>query len=208
MKITKLRKVIQKRKLIVIVSINIYCIFHWRYIIDFIYVFDHDINLYILVADNTNSLPLMEGEGNSLKVLGFTQSQRNTFFQILMRLHSSYWFMIKEGFFMEIFAVNLIWLINNRFGVGDFNWTEFAPRIKQKTWHEINAYVIIWFFINMSHLKSLFASKFDLYILNRYGNLFLSHIAEDINDSPTFSGVRYIPYSCHISQYHLSFIFR
>jgi hypothetical protein len=40
----------------------------------------------------------MEGEGNSLKVLGFTQSQRNTFFQILMRLHSSYWFMIKEGF--------------------------------------------------------------------------------------------------------------
>jgi chromodomain-helicase-DNA-binding protein 4 len=85
----------------------------------------------------------MEGEGNSLKVLGFTQSQRNTFFQILMRLHSSYWFMIKEGFFMEIFAVNLIWLINNRFGVGDFNWTEFAPRIKQKTWHEINAYVII-----------------------------------------------------------------
>ncbi|KAK2452874.1 protein CHROMATIN REMODELING [Trifolium repens] len=80
--------------------------------------------------NNTNSLPLMEGEGNSLKVLGFTQSQRNTFFQILMR-----------------------------FGVGDFNWTEFAPRIKQKTWHEINA----------------------------YGNLFLSHIAEDINDSPTFS---------------------
>jgi hypothetical protein len=44
---------------------------------------------------------------------------------------------------MEIFAVNLIWLINNRFGVGDFNWTEFAPRIKQKTWHEINVYVII-----------------------------------------------------------------
>ncbi|KAK2398961.1 protein CHROMATIN REMODELING [Trifolium repens] len=80
--------------------------------------------------NNTNSLPLMEGEGNSLKVLGFTQSQRNTFFQILMR-----------------------------FGIGDFDWKEFAPRIKQKTWHEINA----------------------------YGNLFLSHIAEDINDSPTFS---------------------
>ncbi|XP_045808579.1 CHD3-type chromatin-remodeling factor PICKLE-like [Trifolium pratense] len=72
----------------------------------------------------------MEGEGNSLKVLGFNQSQRNTFFQILMR-----------------------------FGVGDFDWKEFAPRIKQKTWHEIEA----------------------------YGNLFMSHIAEDINDSPTFS---------------------
>ncbi|CAJ2647829.1 unnamed protein product [Trifolium pratense] len=81
----------------------------------------------------------MEGEGNSLKVLGFNQSQRNTFFQILMR-----------------------------FGVGDFDWKEFAPRIKQKTWHEIEA-------------------KFDLSIFNKYGNLFMSHIAEDINDSPTFS---------------------
>ncbi|XP_045799661.1 CHD3-type chromatin-remodeling factor PICKLE-like [Trifolium pratense] len=82
------------------------------------------------IADNTDPLPLMEGEGNSLKVLGFNQSQRNTFLQILMR-----------------------------FGVGDFDWKEFAPRIKQKTWHEIEA----------------------------YGNLFMSHIAEDINDSPTFS---------------------
>ncbi|GAU17725.1 hypothetical protein TSUD_07870 [Trifolium subterraneum] len=82
------------------------------------------------IADNSNPLPLMEGEGNSLKVLGFNLSQRNTFLQILMR-----------------------------FGVGDFDWKEFAPRIRQKTWHEINA----------------------------YGNLFMSHIAEEINDSPTFS---------------------
>jgi len=30
-------------------------------------------------------LPLMEGEGRSLKVLGFTQNQRAAFVQILMR---------------------------------------------------------------------------------------------------------------------------
>ncbi|KAK1375866.1 CHD3-type chromatin-remodeling factor PICKLE-like [Heracleum sosnowskyi] len=74
--------------------------------------------------------PLMEGEGKSFRVLGFTPNQRATFVQILMR-----------------------------FGVGEFDWAEFTPRLKQKTFEEIHA----------------------------YGKLFLAHIAEEINDSPTFS---------------------
>ncbi|XVE71251.1 hypothetical protein DITRI_Ditri10aG0135600 [Diplodiscus trichospermus] len=81
-------------------------------------------------VDNMEPLPLMEGEGKSFRVLGFNQSQRAAFVQILMR-----------------------------FGVGDFDWKEFAPRLKQKTYDEIKD----------------------------YGTLFLTHIAEDITDSPTFS---------------------
>ncbi|CAL5332035.1 unnamed protein product [Camellia sinensis] len=46
-----------------------------------------------------------------------------------------------------------------RFGVGEFDWAEFTPRLKQKTCEEIK----------------------------EYGTLFLTHIAEDITDSPTFS---------------------
>ncbi|XP_061365248.1 CHD3-type chromatin-remodeling factor PICKLE isoform X2 [Gastrolobium bilobum] len=46
-----------------------------------------------------------------------------------------------------------------RFGVGDFDWKEFTSRMKQKTCEEIKD----------------------------YGNLFLSHIAEDITDSSTFT---------------------
>ncbi|TYG38483.1 hypothetical protein ES288_D13G227000v1 [Gossypium darwinii] len=81
-------------------------------------------------VDNTEPLPLMEGEGKSFRVLGFNQSQRAAFVQILMR-----------------------------FGVGDFDWKEFASRLKQKSHDEIKD----------------------------YGTLFLTHIAEDITDSPTFS---------------------
>ncbi|KAA8518154.1 hypothetical protein F0562_015628 [Nyssa sinensis] len=81
-------------------------------------------------VDSMEPLPLMEGEGRSFRVLGFNQNQRAAFVQILMR-----------------------------FGVGDFDWAEFAPRLKQKTFEEIKG----------------------------YGTLFLSHIAEDITDSPTFS---------------------
>ncbi|KAL5071495.1 hypothetical protein RYX36_022382 [Vicia faba] len=80
--------------------------------------------------NNMDPLPLMQGEGKSLRVLGFSQSQRAAFLQILMR-----------------------------FGVGDFDWKEFISHIKQKTYEEIK----------------------------EYGTLFLSHIAEEINDSPTFS---------------------
>ncbi|KAL4022127.1 hypothetical protein IC575_015850 [Cucumis melo] len=46
-----------------------------------------------------------------------------------------------------------------RFGVGDFDWKEFISRMKQKTYEEIK----------------------------EYGTLFLSHIAEDITESPNFS---------------------
>ncbi|KAG6555361.1 hypothetical protein Mapa_002587 [Marchantia paleacea] len=74
--------------------------------------------------------PLMEGDGRSLKVLGFTQKQRAIFVQVLMR-----------------------------YGLGDFTWSEFIPRLKQKSREEIKD----------------------------YGTLFLSHIAEDISDSSTFN---------------------
>ncbi|CAN4097907.1 unnamed protein product [Withania somnifera] len=46
-----------------------------------------------------------------------------------------------------------------RFGVGDYDWAEFTRRLKQKTYEEIKD----------------------------YGILFLSHIAEDITESPTFT---------------------
>ncbi|OWM86763.1 hypothetical protein CDL15_Pgr015799 [Punica granatum] len=74
--------------------------------------------------------PLMEGEGRSFRVLGFNQNQRAAFVQILMR-----------------------------FGVGDYDWKEFVPRLKQKTYEEIR----------------------------NYGVLFLTHISEDLTDSPNFS---------------------
>ncbi|KAI8547605.1 hypothetical protein RHMOL_Rhmol07G0208400 [Rhododendron molle] len=81
-------------------------------------------------VDISEPLPLMEGEGRSLRVLGFNQNQRAAFVQILMR-----------------------------FGVGEWDWAEFTPRMKQKTYEEIK----------------------------NYGRLFVAHIAEDVNDSPTFS---------------------
>ncbi|WMV34711.1 hypothetical protein MTR67_028096 [Solanum verrucosum] len=59
-------------------------------------------------VDSSIPLPLMEGEGKSFRVLGFNQSQRAAFVKILMR-----------------------------FGVGDYDWAEFTPRLKQKTYEEI-----------------------------------------------------------------------
>ncbi|XP_047161862.1 CHD3-type chromatin-remodeling factor PICKLE-like [Vigna umbellata] len=85
---------------------------------------------YSFTAESPEPLPLMEGQGKSLKVLGFSQNQRADFLQILMR-----------------------------FGVGDYDWKEFASRMKHKSYEEIT----------------------------EYGKLFLSHIAEDITDSPTFT---------------------
>ncbi|KAK9101787.1 hypothetical protein Sjap_019041 [Stephania japonica] len=81
-------------------------------------------------VDGMEPLPLMEGEGKSFRVLGFNQNQRAAFVQILMR-----------------------------FGVGEYDWSEFASRLKQKTFEEIK----------------------------EYGILFLYHISEDITDSPCFS---------------------
>ncbi|XP_050216353.1 CHD3-type chromatin-remodeling factor PICKLE [Mercurialis annua] len=81
-------------------------------------------------VDNMEPIPLMEGEGRSFRVLGFNQNQRAAFVQILMR-----------------------------FGVGEYDWKEFTPRLKQKSYEEIRD----------------------------YGILFLSHITEEITDSPNFS---------------------
>lgn len=81
-------------------------------------------------VDNMEPIPIMEGEGKSFRVLGFNQSQRAAFVQILMR-----------------------------FGLGDYDWKEFVPRLKQKTYEEIA----------------------------NYGGLFMVHISEDLTDSPTFS---------------------
>ncbi|KAJ1698567.1 hypothetical protein LUZ63_007079 [Rhynchospora breviuscula] len=58
--------------------------------------------------------PLMEGEGKSLRVLGFNLNQRNNFMQILMR-----------------------------FGFQDFEWREFIPRLKGKTASEIKDYAAL-----------------------------------------------------------------
>lgn len=79
---------------------------------------------------DASDIPLMEGEGRYLRVKGFNQSQRAVFVQILMR-----------------------------FGIGEFDWAEFVPRLKQKTFAEID----------------------------QYGQLFMHHMCEEINDSPTFS---------------------
>ncbi|XP_078157848.1 chromatin remodeling factor CHD3 (PICKLE) isoform X4 [Carex rostrata] len=58
--------------------------------------------------------PLMEGEGKSLRVLGFNLNQRNNFMQILMR-----------------------------FGFQDFQWKEFIPRLKGKSDSEIKDYAAL-----------------------------------------------------------------
>ncbi|KDO67499.1 hypothetical protein CISIN_1g000482mg [Citrus sinensis] len=63
-------------------------------------------------VDSMEPPPLMEGEGRSFRVLGFSQNQRAAFVQILMR-----------------------------FGVGDFDWKEFTPRLKQKSYEEIREYL-------------------------------------------------------------------
>lgn len=39
-------------------------------------------------VDSMEPIPLMEGEGRSFRVLGFSQNQRAAFVQILMRLSS------------------------------------------------------------------------------------------------------------------------
>ncbi|XP_031482496.1 CHD3-type chromatin-remodeling factor PICKLE [Nymphaea colorata] len=79
---------------------------------------------------DVDSLPLMDGEGKSFRVLGFNRLQRAAFVQILMR-----------------------------FGLGEYDWREFVPRLKNKSLEEIK----------------------------EYGKLFLTHISEEITDSPYFS---------------------
>lgn len=81
-------------------------------------------------VDNVEPLPLMDGEGRSLRILGFNQNQRAAFLKVLMR-----------------------------FGFGDYDWKEFVPRLKGKCFEEVH----------------------------EYGFLFMRHIDEGINDSPTFA---------------------
>ncbi|CAL9155467.1 unnamed protein product [Musa hybrid cultivar] len=53
-------------------------------------------------------IPLMEGEGKSFRVLGFNQNQRSLFQQLVMR-----------------------------FGFHDYSWKEYLPRLKGKSWQEV-----------------------------------------------------------------------
>ncbi|KAI3496320.1 hypothetical protein L1887_38677 [Cichorium endivia] len=64
-----------------------------------------------IALDNSELLPLIEGEGRAFRVLGFNQSQRAQFVQIL-----------------------------TRFGVGDFDWAKFTSCLKQKSYEEIEVY--------------------------------------------------------------------
>jgi chromodomain-helicase-DNA-binding protein 4 len=70
---------------------------------------------------------LLEHDGNSIKVLGFNLRQRAVFIHVLMR-----------------------------FGLGDFSWVEFIPRLKPKTADEIREYVTALFGFSLmccSHLR-------------------------------------------------------
>ncbi|URD94467.1 CHD3-type chromatin-remodeling factor [Musa troglodytarum] len=75
-------------------------------------------------------IPLMEGEGKSFRVLGFNQNQRSLFQQLVMR-----------------------------FGFQDYSWKEYLPRLKGKSWQEVQD----------------------------YAELFMRHLQEDITDLPNFS---------------------
>ncbi|PRQ42235.1 putative DNA helicase chromatin regulator PHD family [Rosa chinensis] len=66
-------------------------------------------------VDSAEPLPLMEGEGNSFKVLGFNQNQRAAFLKNFMR-----------------------------FGMVDDDYKEFVARMKQKTYEEIKAYATLF----------------------------------------------------------------
>ncbi|XP_062228270.1 CHD3-type chromatin-remodeling factor PICKLE-like [Phragmites australis] len=79
---------------------------------------------------NVDSIPLMEGEGRSLRVLGFNHAQRAMFLQTL-----------------------------NRYGFQNYDWKEYLPRLKGKSVEEIQ----------------------------RYAELVMVHLVEDINDSDYFS---------------------
>ncbi|QCE14159.1 Lon-like ATP-dependent protease [Vigna unguiculata] len=45
-----------------------------------------------------------------------------------------------SSYYIQIFVVNLIWRINYRFGFSDFDWKEFASRMKHKSYEEIEEY--------------------------------------------------------------------
>jgi hypothetical protein len=97
--------------------------------INFSYVC-HGLAFFLLVStedfSSAKPSPLLESDGTSIKVLGFSPKQRAVFIHVLMR-----------------------------FGLGDFTWVEFIPRLKPKTVDEIQAYVPFLFLdsleVCMSH---------------------------------------------------------
>ncbi|KAG2604632.1 hypothetical protein PVAP13_4NG114681 [Panicum virgatum] len=103
-------------------------------------VSDNDTNLqgnvsgrrgqYKRKSRNVDLIPLMEGEGRTLRVLGFNNAQRSLFLQTL-----------------------------NRYGFQNYDWKEYLHRLKGKSVEEIQ----------------------------RYAELVMAHLVEDINDSDYFS---------------------
>ncbi|KAK6162119.1 hypothetical protein DH2020_001960 [Rehmannia glutinosa] len=87
----------------------------------------------------SEKIPLMEGEGRYLRVLGFNQSQRAVFVQILMR-----------------------------FGIPKSGWAEFTQRLKQKTLEEIKEYVISYcgLFYSNSYFRNIVESMSVLELLS------------------------------------------
>ncbi|XP_024004425.1 CHD3-type chromatin-remodeling factor PICKLE [Eutrema salsugineum] len=65
--------------------------------------------------DNSEPIPLIEGEGKYLRVLGFSEMQRKTFLKTVMR-----------------------------YGFGDYDWKQFVHPLKQKTYDEIKDYGILF----------------------------------------------------------------
>jgi len=70
-----------------------------------------------------------------MKVLGFSQTKR----LILLKFWWGYVLVMVIGL-IEMFVVNMIWWINYRYGVSDYDWIEFASRIQQKSYEEIDEY--------------------------------------------------------------------
>lgn len=85
----------------------------------------------------------MEGEGRSFRVLGFNQSQRAIFVQTLMRYllyDKAFRHKNLDCLFASVYPQSCVvhWFRNIcRFGVGNYDWKEFVPRLKQKTYDEI-----------------------------------------------------------------------
>lgn len=52
---------------------------------------------------------------------------------------------LRKGLGMPFSAVNLTFRVFYRFGVGDYDWKEFASRLKQKTFEEIKEYLCYFF---------------------------------------------------------------
>ena len=106
----------------------LYCLFIQLVEYQMILIIGCCLSIYLYAVD-IEFLPLMEGEGKHLRVLGFNQSQRATFVQVLMRFsidlvisfHSvsrvcfycttlycgSYWLIVKSG--LTVFCLFPLW---------------------------------------------------------------------------------------------------